>query len=177
MVIDDGRRYLERTYEQYDVITIDPPPPVQAAGSSLLYSKEFYAIIRRRLRPGGILQQWLPGGDAVVRAAVARALRESFPCVRVFHSAEGWGYHFLASESPLPNPTAAELAQRLPDKAATDFLEWGPESTPEGQFADVLKREISLDDLIQQAPTASALQDDRPVNEYYLTRRRGGIRH
>ena len=177
VVIDDGRRYLERTYEQYDVITIDPPPPVQAAGSSLLYSKEFYAIIRRRLRPGGILQQWLPGGDAVVRAAVARALRESFPCVRVFHSAEGWGYHFLASESPLPNPTAAELAQRLPAKAATDFLEWGPETTPEGQFADVLKREISLDDLIQQAPSASALRDDRPVNEYYLTRRRGGIRH
>ena len=177
VVIDDGRRYLERTYEQYDVITIDPPPPVQAAGSSLLYSKEFYAIIRRRLRPGGILQQWLPGGDPVVRASVARALKESFPYVRVFHSVEGWGYHFLASESPLPNPTAAELAQRLPDKAATDFLEWGPESTPEGQFADVLKREISLDDLIQQAPTASALRDDRPVNEYYLTRRRGGIRH
>jgi predicted membrane-bound spermidine synthase len=177
VVIDDGRRYLERTYEQYDVITIDPPPPVQAAGSSLLYSKEFYAIIRRRLRPGGILQQWLPGGDPVVRASVARALRESFPYVRVFHSAEGWGYHFLASESPLPNPTAAELAQRLPAKAATDFLEWGPETTPEGQFADVLKREISLDDLIQQAPSASALRDDRPVNEYYLTRRRGGIRH
>jgi len=177
VVIDDGRRYLERTYEQYDVITIDPPPPVQAAGSSLLYSKEFYAIIRRRLRPGGILQQWLPGGDPVVRASVARALKESFPYLRVFHSVEGWGYHFLASESPLPNPTAAELAQRLPAKAATDFLEWGPESTPEGQFADVLKREISLDDLIQQAPSASALRDDRPVNEYYLTRRRGGIRH
>ena len=177
VVIDDGRRYLERTYEQYDVITIDPPPPVQAAGSSLLYSKEFYAIIRRRLRPGGILQQWLPGGDPVVRASVARALKESFPYVRVFHSVEGWGYHFLGSESPLPNPTAAELAQRLPDKAATDFLEWGPETTPEGQFADVLKREISLDDLIQQAPSASALRDDRPVNEYYLTRRRGGIRH
>src|SRR5207249_8126039 len=32
VVIDDGRRYLERTTEQYDVITIDPPPPVEAAG-------------------------------------------------------------------------------------------------------------------------------------------------
>ena len=49
VVIDDGRRYLERTSEQYDVITIDPPPPVEAAGTSLLYSKEFYSIIRRRL--------------------------------------------------------------------------------------------------------------------------------
>ena len=39
IVIDDGRRYLERTRDQYDVIVIDPPPPVEAAGSSLLYSR------------------------------------------------------------------------------------------------------------------------------------------
>ncbi len=176
VVIDDGRRYLERTSAQFDVITIDPPPPVQAAGSSLLYSKEFYAIIQRRLRPGGILQQWLPGGDLVVRAAVARALKESFPYVRVFHSVEGWGYHFLASESPLPNPTAAELAQRLPARAASDLLEWGPETTAAGQFSRVLKNEISLDDLMAQAPAAPPLQDDRPVNEYYVLRHRKGSR-
>src|SRR4029077_1624926 len=51
VVIDDGRRYLERTDEQYDIVTLDPPPPVQAAGTSLLYSTEFYEAIRRRLRP------------------------------------------------------------------------------------------------------------------------------
>ena len=170
VIIDDGRRYLERTSQQYDVITIDPPPPVQAAGSSLLYSKEFNAIISRRLRPGGILQQWLPGGDAVVRAAVARALKESFPHVRLFHSVEGWGYHFLASDRPLPNPTAAELAHRLPAKAASDLLEWGPETTTERQFAEVLEKEIPLDELIAQAPTVPALQDDHPVNEYYVMR-------
>ena len=89
VVIDDGRRYLERTSAQYDVITIDPPPPVEAAGSSLLYSKEFYATINRRLRSGGILQQWLPYGDAVVQASVARALKESFRYVRVFHPVGG----------------------------------------------------------------------------------------
>src|SRR5208282_3439488 len=74
VVIDDGRRYLERTTQQYDLITIDPPPPVEAAGSSLLYSEEFYAAARKRLRPGGILAQWLPDGDAEDYAAVARAL-------------------------------------------------------------------------------------------------------
>ena len=89
---------------------------------------------------------------------------------------EGWGYHFLASESPLPNPTAAELAQRLPAKAATDFLEWGPETTAAGQFSRVLKNEISLDDLIAQVPAAPDLQDDAPVNEYYVMRHRKGSR-
>ena len=170
IVIDDGRRYLERTTAQYDVITIDPPPPVEAAGSSLLYSREFYAIISRRLRPQGILQQWLPAGDAVVHASVARALKESFDYIRVFRPVEGDGLHFLASNDPLPDRTAAELAQRIPPAAATDLLEWGPEPTPELEFANVLKKEISLDQLIAEAPQAPALQDDRPENEYYILR-------
>jgi spermidine synthase len=171
LVIDDGRRYLERTSAQYDVITIDPPPPVEAAGSSLLYSKEFYDIIRRRLSAGGIVQQWLPRGDAVVRASVTRALKESFSYVRVFRSVEDHGYHFLASDHPLPGRTATELAERVSAKAASDLLEWGPETSPERQFAAVLKREISLDQMIAADSDAPALQDDRPQNEYYAIRR------
>jgi predicted membrane-bound spermidine synthase len=170
VVIDDGRRYLERTQDQYDVITLDPPPPVEAAGSSLLYSKEFYATASQHLRPDGILQQWLPFGDALVRASVARALKESFPYVRVFHSLNGWGYHFLASRQPIPDRTPAELAQKLPAEASKDMVEWGPEHDAEHQFADVLKTELPIDEVIALAPQATALQDDRPVNEYYAIR-------
>lgn len=171
VVIDDGRFYLERSSEQYDVITIDPPPPVEAAGSSLLYSKEFYSTAARHLRAGGILQQWLPQGDAAVVASVARALKESFPYIRAFHSVEGWGIHFLASMTPIPYLSASELAEKLPSDAARDLTEWGPTSSPQEQFELVLSREISLDALIQQAPNAPALQDDHPVNEYFVLRR------
>ncbi len=171
VVIDDGRRYLERTPRQYDVITIDPPPPVEAAGSSLLYSEEFYAIVRQRLRPGGILQQWLPRADGFVGASVARALKESFPYVRVFPSVEGWGYHFLACTRPIPSFTAQQLVRRMPASAITDMMEWGPEQSPERQLALVLNREVSLDQIIAQAPDAPALKDDRPVNEYFLLTR------
>src|SRR5689334_5919082 len=69
VVIDDARRFMERTQDTFDVIAIDPPPPVAAAGSSLLYSTEFYQIARRHLRPGGILQQWLPDADATATSA------------------------------------------------------------------------------------------------------------
>ena len=48
VVIDDGRRYLERSPQQYDAILIDPPPPIDAAGSSLLYSRDFYLVARQR---------------------------------------------------------------------------------------------------------------------------------
>jgi len=152
------------------VIVIDPPPPVAAAGSSLLYSTEFYQVARRRLRPGGILQQWLPEGDAAVKSAFAQSLRRSFPDVRVFRSIEGWGYHFLAANSPMSRLPAATLAARLPPAAARDLLEWGPEASVVSQLDTVLGRELPIEELIQGAPAAPLLTDDRPVNEYFLLR-------
>jgi predicted membrane-bound spermidine synthase len=171
VVIDDGRFFLERTSQRFDVIVIDPPPPVEAAASSLLYSVEFYRAAKPRLKRGGILAQWLPTADDAVEAAVARALKESFPYVRVFRSVEGWGYHFLASEKLLPRFSAADLASHLPPAAAEDLVEWGPADAPAEQFAIVLKQELTLDSLIQKAPSVDALRDDRPVNEYFLLRR------
>ena len=175
VVIDDGRRYLERTTQQYDLITIDPPPPVEAAGSSMLYSEEFYAAARKRLRPGGILAQWLPEGDNEDFAAVARSLHNSFPYVRVFGSVDGWGFHFLASEQPLPQRTAEDLQRKLPPDAAADLTEWDP--PPGGSpavlqaFDTVLDNEVPIEKMIAASPTTPALRDDRPINEYYALRR------
>jgi spermidine synthase len=170
VVIDDGRFYLERSDRNFDVIVLDPPPPVQAAASSLLYSKEFYAVAREHLRADGILQQWYPGdSDPAIVAAVAKALRESFPYVRAFGSGEG-GYHFLASRFPLPTLSAATLASRLPTSAAADLVEWGPALNAQAQFERVLTHEVSLDSLIDPASATPALQDDGPVNEYFLLR-------
>ncbi len=174
VVIDDGRRFLERSTERFDVITIDPPPPVEAAGSSLLYSKEFYAIAKAHLSEDGILQQWFPSDDPVVLAAVARALEESFPHVRAFRSVEGWGWHFLASTRPLPRLSPSALAARLPPAAAADLVEWEPWRTPEMVFEALLSRELPVADLIRLAPDTEALVDDRPVNEYFLLRSRFG---
>jgi spermidine synthase len=171
VVVDDGRRYLERTTQQYDVITIDPPPPVEAAGSSLLYSEDFYTVLRQHLRPGGILQQWLPTGDAEDVAAVALALRRSFSHVRVFAFGKNWGFHFLASDQPVPIRSASELAQRIPAAAAADLVEWDPHPDVEARFAHLLNFELPIDQLVSSSPTTPALSDDRPINEYYLVRK------
>lgn len=171
VVIDDGRRFLERTPDQFDVITVDPPPPVEAAGSSLLYSREFYALVRRRLRPGGILQQWFPWGETAMMASVTRAITESFPHVRVFQSVEGWGFHFLASDRQLPEASAARLASRLPPQAAADLVEWWSRVLPKQVFQRLLDQEVPADRILAAAPGTPALTDDRPFNEYYLLRR------
>jgi spermidine synthase len=170
VVVDDGRRFLERSPAKYDVIIVDPPPPVQTAGSSLLYSEEFYAVARQRLQPGGILQQWLPEADDPTQAAVAQAIKNSFPYVRVFRGLEGWGWHFLASERPIPERSAAQLVSRMPAAAVSDMMEWGPAASPEQQMNLLLSRASSTDAIIALSPTTHSLQDDRPINEYFLLR-------
>jgi spermidine synthase len=177
VVADDGRHYLERNPTRYDVVMIDPPPPVHAAGSSLLYSQDFYAVVKERLQPGGILAQWLPSGDDEVQASVARALKNSFSYVYVYPSVEKWGWHFFASDRPIPNRSAAELVARMPAKAVADMMEWGPADTPEEQFDLMLAARMTPEQMIALAPGTVALQDDRPINEYFLLRTpRGKLR-
>jgi spermidine synthase len=170
LVIDDGRRYLERTTEKYDAIIIDPPPPVRAAGSSLLYSEEFYAVAREHLRPGGILAQWLPSGDRAVQASVARALQDSFTHVRIFRPVEDNGWHFLASMDPIATRSADELVARMPAPALADMMAWGPAATPVDQFNRMLQTDLTTETMISFSPATPALDDDRPVNEYDMLR-------
>ncbi|HEV2490872.1 MAG TPA: fused MFS/spermidine synthase [Candidatus Acidoferrales bacterium] len=170
VVIDDGRRYLDRSSKMYDAIIIDPPPPVETAGSSLLYSQDFYLVAKGHLQPGGIFQQWLPNGDDSLQSSVARALKDSFPYVHVYASVEGWGWHFLASTRPIPDWTARELAERMPERAIVDMMEWGPAKSPEEQFELLFSKTMTIDQMIALSPRTPALQDDRPVNEYYLLR-------
>ena len=171
VVVDDGRRFLERTADTYDVILVDPPPPVEAAGSSLLYSREFYEAAHRRLRPGGILQQWFPGADKRVDSGVVRAILAAFPHVRVFRGFQGWGLHLLASDRPLPPMTGDALAAKLPADAAADLVEWEPNETPKSIFDAIVGGELPPAVVIALDPTAPALTDDRPLNEYYLLHR------
>lgn len=170
VVIDDGRRFLERANEKFDVVIVDPPPPPTAAASSLLYSEEFYEVAKRRLQEDGILAQWLPLADEATQASVAHSLTNAFPYVRVFRSIEGDGWQFLASMSPIPNRNADDLLAHMPSRAVTDMMEWGPDKTPRAQFQHMLSGELSVSEMIQLAPTTPALRDDRPVNEYFLLR-------
>src|SRR5581483_10320142 len=102
---------------------------------------------------------------------ITKALKESFPYVRCLGSVEGWGFHFIASMSPIRNLTPAELASRMPPAAVADILEWGPGHTAEQQFGLILRDEISLDQILEfKDIDVQPLDDDRPVNEYYLLR-------
>lgn len=171
IIVDDGRRFLRRTKKKFDVITIDPPPPIQAAGSSLLYSEEFYSLIQTRLKPGGILQHWFPEGqETATLAAVTTSSTRSFPYVLMYRSVRGWGYHYLASMSPIRVPTAAEAILCMPEAAKKDRLEWevNSETRLTEIWSELLKGEV--EPALFTRSSEICITDDRPFNEYYLIR-------
>ncbi len=55
----DGRAWLRRNRERYDIVTLEPMPPF-FAGSNSLYSVEFYETILSRLSENGCVAQWFP---------------------------------------------------------------------------------------------------------------------
>ena len=170
IVIDDGRRYLKRTTDKYDVITIDPPPPIEASGSSLLYSIEFYSLIKSRLKEDGILQQWFPGGEEKILEAVARSLVVSFPHIKVFRSVENWGFHFIASMKPIDIPTTDVFINRMPQNAKIDFMEWYPDQHIGTIVDKFLSNEQKIGGLLSKDEEIY-ISDDKPFNEYFLLRR------
>jgi len=57
--IDDGRQYLLRSDEHYDVVMVDSTHP-KAVDSWVLYTVEFYRLIHEHLTDDGIAVQWVP---------------------------------------------------------------------------------------------------------------------
>jgi spermidine synthase len=59
LVFDDARHFLATTHEKFDIITSDPIHP-WVRGNSILFSKEYYSIVKAHLKPGGLASQWVP---------------------------------------------------------------------------------------------------------------------
>ena len=100
-------------------------------------------------------------------------MRESFPYVVAFRSIADWGYHFLASLSPIPDITPAEFVKRLPENAKRDLMEWNSEISVEKMAQNILAGRTQIGTLLPLGTEKLVVTDDRPYNEYFLLRRTG----
>lgn len=82
---NDGRNYLATTSRQFDVIISEPSNP-WISGVSNLFTREYFELVRRRLRPGGIFCQWVQLYEisSANVTSILRAIHQEFPYVRVF---------------------------------------------------------------------------------------------
>lgn len=79
-IVMDGRAWMARTDQTYDLVTLEPMPP-NHAGVNSLYSVEFYERVYDSLNDGGTVAQWLPLHLVSPRhsSGVAAAFVEVFP--------------------------------------------------------------------------------------------------
>ncbi len=116
VVYDDARHYILITPEKFDVITTDPIHP-WVKGTSTLYSREYYEMVKRHLNPGGVAAQWLPiyeSDEETVKTELATFF-SVFPNATVWSNfLDGDGYDLVLLGSADPSPINVDaLQQRL----------------------------------------------------------------
>jgi len=87
VIYDDARHFLATTDEQFDVITSDPIHP-WVRGAASLYSVEYHELVKERLRPGGVVAQWVPlyETDEVSAKSQIGTFVHSFPDATLWNS-------------------------------------------------------------------------------------------
>lgn len=163
--VGDGRNFLLRSLKKYDVVTFEPPPPYEA-GVVNLYTKEFYELVRKRLKPGGIVCQWAPMAleSETLWKMLVKAATDVFPHVSVW----------------VPNNREALLVASV-ELHDVDFADWQRriESSPAVQsnlaeiglddpYALLSTYLISDDALRAYLDGVAPVTDDRPQLEFPL---------
>jgi spermidine synthase len=117
---EDARAYLEKTSDRFDLIVIDLVEPLEEGPACLLFTREFYTLVRDRLTSDGVMT--MQAGMTKVNelsffGAVHRTLEGVFPVVapyQGFISCFGtpWGF-ILASKGADPRRQTAGEVDRL----------------------------------------------------------------
>jgi spermidine synthase len=138
----DARAYLQSEGDGFDVMIMDLVDPLEEGTAYLLYTEEFYRIVKTRLNPGGVLvTQSGPAGLPNYQecfTTIFHTLSEVFA-----HTAAAqvhvpafqtlWGFT-IASNSPLPQPTDAELESAIARRINKELQHYDGE-THRGMFA------------------------------------------
>ncbi|ASW00439.1 fused MFS/spermidine synthase [Paraburkholderia aromaticivorans] len=167
----DGRRELLRNSERYDLITLEPPPP-SAAGVVNLYSSDFYRLAASRLRPDGIVAQWLP--LPTQNEDDTRSLIQSF--IQVFPYAALWTTELhemmlIGSMQPIELDVPRIASRFAQPQVAASLREVGVAS-PAALLATWITDRAGLAYYTADAPPVT---DDRPRIEYAAWVRRDGF--
>ncbi len=100
---NDGRNHVLLSPEQsYDVIISEPSNP-WLTGVSNLFTREFFALGKSRLRPGGVWSQWVQmyGMDYEDLLSLLRTFSETYAYVTLFSTIEDADLVLVGSDAPL----------------------------------------------------------------------------
>ncbi len=168
VVVDDGRNYLLMHDRTFDVITIDPAPPLCSAGTVNLYTREFFHLCASRLRSSGALCMWIPPAPMSDAKMILRSFATTFPYVSVWAGPTYPGFYLIGTLRPVDD-AAARIRHGFSNPAVVaDLTEWDAScSSPEKIAAlYVCDREA----LLRFTSDVPPVTDDHPYTEFPLWR-------
>jgi spermidine synthase len=154
----DARTGLMTNPRKYDLIT-QSPMYLKQSGSSLLLSVEYFALLRSRLKEGGVVGIYSNAqGNEDQAMLVRNTVRQVFP----FYESFDKGYFLLASDRPL-DVSRAQFESKL--------------QAQDGMTAEI--RLIGIEEILRGidnprldwAGTRYVITDDHPLVEYPATLR------
>jgi len=155
----DGRNVLLLTDRSYDLITIELSS-IWFAGASDLYNRDFYALAKRHLAPGGVLQQWvqLHHLTRTDLAVILQSIRAELPHVALFF--RGSQGIVLASAEPLVIDYASlsSLSEKLRGSPATAGIIAGDLLTLHGSL---ILDEVGIAKLVAEEAGNTGIEPDR----------------
>jgi spermidine synthase len=111
LVVDDARAWLRRTDRSFDVIVSEPSNP-WITGVSNLFTQEYWRLTRARLRPDGVMVQWvqLYGMGPEELRGLIRTFLDVYPSTWLFETIPGSDVLLIAAPSlPADLPLAPTL--------------------------------------------------------------------
>lgn len=170
VIINDGRNYAFLTKQRYDIVIIDPPPPFNTAGSTVLHSKEFYQDLSNKLNEGGIVSQWIYYDRSRVDeiSMAIKSFVEVFPYVLgVQYSHNNGGIYLEGSHSPIDGTRLSRMYEN--EVAIKDLQDIVGTKDPLTQSVPV-EVIADRDSLLAAVKNYPPITDNNPRSEYYLLR-------
>ena len=121
LVIGDGRKFLEEVEpNSFDVIILDLVDPFEGGPAAKLYTKEFYQLVKRALKEGGIMVTQATSTSYTLKmfSVIYRTVKDVFKYANGYHSFiqafdSTWGFVWGSDSINLNELTAEEVDSRL----------------------------------------------------------------
>nr|MBC8363144.1 fused MFS/spermidine synthase [Candidatus Desulfatibia profunda] len=164
----DGRNFLLVHKELYDVITIDPAPPIHSAGTVNLYTREFLELCKSRITETGLVCLWLPPGPMTELMMIMRTFMNVFPGASLWGGFDLPGFYLIGGHQSFgqTEEDIKRVVKRLSE--IPDLSEWRGYYKNENMLKKLYL--LGPDDFSKLVQNVSEVTDDHPYTEFPLWR-------
>ncbi len=133
LIYGDGRKFIEGTNDVFDVIVVDVTDPLSGGPSYLLYTKEFYKEVYRKLSDEGVMVTQATSTFYSLNcfAAIYRTIASIFPIARPYHAwvpsfNAMWGFVIGSKHHDPLKIGAKSIANRLKERDVRGLKFYSP---------------------------------------------------